>query len=91
MTDKQNQTCKNIILKFPEIELKTEINDNDVIVKAILKIEYFEEFHAEDRLGINFKDNQTIIREMKKHVIRNVLRQYNKELLKVNGLDEALL
>ena len=91
MTDKENKTCKQIILKFPEIELETEINDNDVIVKATLKIEYFEDFYAEDRLGVNFKDNQEIINEMKKHVLRSVLKQYNNYLLKINEIDLELL
>lgn len=91
MTDKKNKTCKQIIFKFPEIELKTEINNNDVIVKAKLKIEYFKDFYSEDRLGINFKDNQAIINEMKKHVIRDVLKQYNNYLLKMNEIDLELL
>lgn len=91
MTDKENKTCKQIIFKFPEIELKTEINNNDVIVKATLKIEYFKNFYSEDRLGINFKDNQVIINEMKKHVIRDVLRQYNNYLLAMNEIDLELL
>lgn len=89
MIDKENKTCKQIILKFPEIKLETKINEYDVIVKATLKIEYFKDFYSEDRLGINFKDNQEIINEMKKHVMRDVLKQYNKELLKVNGLDRS--
>ena len=90
MTDKENKTCKQIILKFPEIKLKTEINDNDVIVKATLKIEYFEEFHAEARLGVNFKNSIKIINEMKKHVIRDVLKQYNNYLLKMNEINLEL-
>lgn len=91
MTDKENKTCTQIILKFPEIKLETKINDYDVIVKATLKIEYCKDFYSEDRLGINFKDNQEIISEMKKHVIRNVLKQYNNYLLEMNEIDLELL
>lgn len=84
-------TRRMYVIEFPEINLKVETTNLDVIVKAELKIEPNKIFTSQDKLGINFKDNQAIINEMKKHVIRLVLKQYNKELLKVNGLDEALL
>ena len=84
-------TRRMYVIEFPEINLKVETTDLDVVVRAELKIEPNKNFTSIDKLGINFKDNQAIINEMKKHVIRDVLKQYNKELLKVNGLDEALL
>lgn len=84
-------TRRMYVIEFPKINLKVEITNLDVVVKAELKIEPNKIFISQDKLGINFKDNQAIINEMKKHVIRDVLKQYNKELLKVNGLDEALL
>ena len=83
-------TRRMYVIEFPEINLKVETTDLDVVVRAELKIEPNKNFTSIDKLGINFKDNQEIINEMKKHVIRDVLKQYNKELLKVNGLDEAL-
>ena len=83
-------TRRMYVIEFPEINLKVETTDLDVVVRAELKIEPNKNFTSIDKLGINFKDNQAIINEMKKHVIRDVLKQYNKELLKVNGLDEAL-
>lgn len=84
-------TQRMYVIEFPEIILKVDTTDLDIIVKAELKIEPNKIFTSKDTLGINFKDNQAIINAMKKHVIRDVLKQYNKELLKVNGLDEALL
>lgn len=83
-------TRRMYVIEFPEINLKVETTNLDVIVKAELKIEPNKIFTSQDKLGINFKDNQAIINEMKKHVIRDVLKQYNKELLKVNGMCKYL-
>ena len=76
------------IIKFPEIKLETEINSYEITVKAILKIENYKNFYAVNKLRIDFKDNQDVINEVKRNVIRSVLKQYNNDLLEKNGLYE---
>lgn len=79
------------IVDFPEISLKVDTTDLDVIVKAELKIEPYKIFTSQDKLGINFKNNQAIINEMKKHVLKGVLQQYINELLQRNKIDLELI